>query len=107
LNAAWQSGGPDAGPRTSIARLLANRIVHVKLLEVSRRLVRIGKQQVGRRRVFAATPFCLVASDGLAVRHQAARPSGMPNYGIVAECAARVAPRIPIHSHHSTRMEHS
>ncbi|EMN1926425.1 hypothetical protein RVV18_000788 [Burkholderia ambifaria] len=49
----------------------------------------------------------LVAIDGLAVRDQAARPSGMPNYGIVAGCAVRGARRIPIRSHLSTCMEHS
>ncbi|WP_175798188.1 hypothetical protein [Burkholderia ambifaria] len=103
----WQSGGPDAGPRTSIARLLANRIVHVKLLEVSRRLALIGKPPVDRRRVFAATPLRLIAINGLAVPHRSARPIAMPKYGIVAGCAVRDARRVTIRSHHSTRMEQS
>jgi len=54
LNAPWQSG--DAGPRTSIARLLPHRIVHVKLDEVSRRLALIGKQQIDLRQVLVAPP---------------------------------------------------
>ncbi|MET3623561.1 hypothetical protein [Burkholderia ambifaria] len=104
MNAAWQAGGRDAGPRTSIARLLPHRIVHVKLHEVSRRLVRIGKQRsIGVK----CSRHRLVAIDGLAVRDQAARPIEMPNYGIVAGCAVRGARRIPIRSHLSTCMEHS
>ncbi|WP_448167744.1 hypothetical protein [Burkholderia ambifaria] len=48
-----------------------------------------------------------VAIDGLAVRDQAARPSWLPNYGIVAGCVVRGARCIPIRSHLSTCMEHS